>query len=604
MCDFTKSVVDFSLYNDGDVIASYIEQNAMLGRLTSATLRQTPRTAQFAAVRALIATPADASAAYTYIQLKTKRKTQMMSHELITHTFVSGGSVQPVAKAYFPMAVEQPADISTLVKDIETLPLEEFQVTYADKGLTMNTTSKKDFSGVAIQLDNEVYVAPTIRGEPLFDVVGENFLKRHSVEVQVVRAMEIATAHAIVDVVRLEQGSLVPKLPPPKLGIFNADDRVKLEKFVLEVGSIFGTALAQEPTQRGRAFIKTLLRVMLASRDKVGYTDFITRTFKWTGEKRAVQIPAKLGEYVTTDLEYAKEFLSQTRGIRGGDDKESTSLGVSAYLPFSVDRSIVKLLQKATDLNGVRRVLKFDAVTIIGKDARKWVEALISVDTAIKVIACANPQLVGWTNEGGFWRNPKYKVVLVSGIEGLVVNVDKVDLKTRLSLDYDTKGQVQLIDTPVDFQNGRFIPSCLAHNLTGFLLPTLVKGAMEKARASLKNYLTTVNILNVVRTYPAFFPNDRACKVLADRKMVCINPDYCIKLMQVAQKNSFVDLMTSQGMDCDDLASHFNDSQLTVISAATVRVEPTTLTVTIDTIGDDGVGGLGTEDNNDGYDLI
>lgn len=601
MCDFTKSVIDFSAYQDGDIIAAYIDQNSMLGRMTSTVLKQTPKTAQYATVRALISTPADASAAYTYIQLKTQRKTQMMSHELLTHTFVNGGSVQPVAKSFYPMVVERPIDIQELVQDLGRLPLDDFQAAYADKGVTMNDKSKKDFAGVAIQLNEEVYIAPTIRGEPLFDTLGEAFLKRHNVEVQVVRAMEIATAHAIVDVVRLEKGSLIPKLPPPKLGIFTASDRSKLEKFVIEVNSIFGASLEVEPTQRGRALIKTLLRLMIASRDKPGYNDFITRTFKWTGEKRVIQIPQKLGEYGIGDLEYAKEFLTQTRGIRGGDDRESTSLGVSAYLPFSVDRSIVKLLQKATDLNGIRRILRFDSVTIVGKDSRKWVEALIAVDTTIKVIACPNPQLVGWINDNGIWRNPKYQVVLTSGVEGVIVNVDKVDLKTKLSLAYDTKQQVQLIDTPVDYFNGRFVPSCLAHNLTGFLLPSLIKGSAEKAKASLKNYLTTVNMLNVVRTYPAFFPNDRACQILTDRKMVTIKPEYCVKLMKVAQKNNFVDLMTSQGMDCDDLASHFNESQLTMISAATITSEITEIPFVPATLDDEEVGCLGTEDDDEGY---
>lgn len=601
MCDFRQSTLDFSGYNEGDIIAACLDQSPGLGRFMSSTQRQTPRTPQYAQVRQLITSYADASAAYEYITLKAKRRTQMMTHELITHAFVTGGSVQPVEKAFFPMVVTPEQGIDKLVSDLNVMKCPEFEEAYATQGLNMNAKNMPDFEGVAIQLENEVYVAPTIRGEPLFEAVGQDFLKRHGIDAQTIRSVEVSTAHAIVDLARLDKGVLVPKLPPEGLGLFSVDDRKKMEKFALDINSIFGAALANEPTQKGRPLIKTLLRVMTQSRTVPGYEDFVMRTHKWTGEKRNVQIPAKLGEFTPVDLEYARELLGRMRGVRGGDDKESTSLGVSAYLPFSVDRPIVKMLQRATDLINLRKLLGFDEVTIVGKEARKWVEALLAVDTSLKSISCTNPNLVGWVNQGGVWTNPKYQTVLMSGRAGQVINVDKLDMRNQLSKDYDSQGQVLFVDAPKDFLEGRFIPSCIAHNLSGFLLPTWNPKIAKGLTSGLKGYLTTVNMLNVVRTYPAFFPNDRACKLMKKRKMVCISTAFCTRLMKVAQKTSFVDLMTSDGMNCDDLAAHFNDTQIAVIVAATKPPDPVVPIVSLGFKDDDLAGGDDAAYDPDAY---
>lgn len=253
----------------------------------------------------------------------------------------------------------------------------------------------------------------------------------------------------------------------------------------------------------------------------------------------------KLGDYTISDLAYARTLLDATRGIRGGDDGDSTSLGLSAYLDFNTDRSIVKYMARATDISLIISQMDVDHITLVGKHSPAYLEALLMINTKIKVIGVSNPQLPGWTMKGIQWSHDSYSVKLTTERVGLVINVDKLSLDLEKCETYQSDC-VQLIDCPIDYTSNRYMPSCLVHNLTGWLLPRKMSKTLIKT-----NLLRVTCIMNIVRTYPSLFPGQRCVDALRKIKYRVIDASLYRRIAKTARADGFQTLLSSKGPDGD-----------------------------------------------------
>jgi len=555
--DFTTTVIDFAKYNDGDLVQAALAQAPGLSVWMSSALRNLKSTSDLDNVKLLVNTPSIATQAYTYVTTKATRATKLQSQEVLTYSLVKGGEIRPVHKIAAPM-LAQGGDI--LIDDFVTLVSGKTVENLVDiPALEVNTrVANAGTEGVAIRFTNDIYVAPTVCGDPLFDNLGTAFLEKEGVDVTLVRSKEVVTAHTIVDLVRLNKGILQPKKVPEALGTLEPQDLKKMEQVCVTVTRLFTGALANKNSLKGRPLMKAVLQAMVDSRDKAGYQDFLTEVSSWAQKPRKVRLPKKIGEYKQEDLEYAITLLERTRGIRGGDDSESTSLGLSSYLDFNVDRSVVKHLARATDISNILRIMGGSTfISFIGSGANAYVHSLLLINANVKKIGVSNVNLPGWKMDAAnsSWIHPLYKPIIVTEIGGIVFNTELLDPQKEKMLEYESE-YVQATKCPIDYKSGRFIPSCLVHNLTGWLLP---KGKKDEQTIKLMpNYFRVANVVNVVRTYPSLFQADRTVEYLRKSRFPTISFSLYTRLVQTVRAGEFTDLFMSSGgealniFDCMD----------------------------------------------------
>lgn len=566
--ELTNNTVDFSAYADGDLVAAVMEQSVAYSLVMPSDLKKLAPTRDLDAVRAVVCTIAIAGDAYMYVVTKNKRAKLMMSHEVLTHALAVGGDVQPIIELKAPLITKEDAVVNDVVLKVGGLPMEAL---VAHEDLVVNSRTPIKGTGVAIKFEGKVYCGPTVNGEPVFESLGTQFLKDLNLETTLIRSKEIIVGHVVVDLVKLSKGHFQPKKVPAKLGVFSKDDREYIDKLIVDIVKIFGAGVVSKGSQKGRVLLKTIFDLMVISRNKPGYDDFIKKISDWATRTRNVLLPNKLGDYGMQDLQYARSVLQFTRGVRGGDEAESTSIGLSTYMDFNIDRAIVKYLARAKDITRILTMCgQQEAVTFVGKAATAYVDALLMINANIKLIGTPRPQQPGWEMDSKTrtWVNTKYKARLTLEHVGLEFNTDIYDPKDDKTDTFNYEG-VQMVECPVDMGNGRYVPSCLVHNLTGWLLPLHYAQKKKSVYKLDKNYLKIVNIVNVTRMYPSLFPADRAVTILRKHAYPVIDFSYYKRLAVTARAEGFMTLFVSAGMDSDmALLEHLDAEQVALIAAA------------------------------------
>jgi len=569
--ELQTNVINFSQYEDGDLVHAVIAQSKTYENFMAPQLRRLKPSANLNNVCGVISSIAIAGEAYTYLTSRVKRITALYTHEVTTHTLAVGGEIRPIGNLKVPIVTKDGlnvADVSTVVDGAEVddlLKIEEY---------TCNVKAPVNGPGIAISYNGAVYCGPLVNGDPIFDSLGTKFLTEAGVEATVIRSREVIVGHVIVDLVRLSGGQFQPKKVPVKLGVFSKEDLALIDKFMIEIVKVFGSYVKNAGSQKGRVLLKTIFSAMVASRSHPQYDQFIKQFADWATMKRSAFLPKKLGEYNGMDLDYAKTILSYTRGVRGGDDSDSTSLGLSTYLDFNVDRGIVKCLARAKD---VMRVLALtnaakDQISFVGKGALAYVESLLMVNIKIKQIGTPKiPQGWAYDSKSKHYFHQHHSITLVMDTVGLVFNTDLLGLEAELS-EHRAFSWVQAIECPVDYRNGRYVPSCLVHNLTGWLLPVQYKMAKKVIEVNVhKDYLTLANIVNVTRMYPSLFPNDRAVTILRRAKYPVIDFSLYTRLVAAARVDGFVTLFTSHAVGADFGLLDLLDSQQVATIVAAVK---------------------------------
>jgi len=288
--EFAIDNSDFSQLDDGDIVNALLVISPTYGFLMAAHLRNLPKTANYAAAVQMISSTASATSAYNYVTTKHKRAKSMMSPEVVTHAFASGGEVRPIENFQVPFRMNVDIDMDTVFQKV--IAAEDHVVAASALGATVNGNVKMPGKGLAIVLDKEVACVPLVYGDPVFDTVGYSFLKDHSLDPVLIKSKEIITAHVLVDVVKLSKGKFVPKLPTAKLNLFDQDDVDMFTRTTLDVVQLFQKSVVKYGSQRGRVLMRTFLQVMRDSRQMAGYEAFLDRIVAWSKKERAIRCPS------------------------------------------------------------------------------------------------------------------------------------------------------------------------------------------------------------------------------------------------------------------------------------------------------------------------
>jgi hypothetical protein len=335
--------------------------------------------------------------------------------------------------------------------------------------------------------------------------------------------------------------------------------------------------LRTKGSMKGRDLYKVLVGILVNNRTSSNkdyvdaYKDFIASWTAWVGKRHVIQRPRKIGDYPAGTLEYSRLLLNAMRGIRGGDDKDSTAVGYSTYLPLNIPRAIVKCLVRAYDVVQLMTLYKSASIGFVGGEAKKYVEALIAVNpNCVKVVYGPQGVYPGWTENQGIYSSDHHKFVIDTLQLGGDIVVDTEYVASPKCVNTAQLGKtkyIRFIDTPLDFSScNRFIPSVATHNLKGFLLPPVEKnlgGESVGVAAPVipDSYLRCVDTINIARTYPGHY-HVRACEIQRKDKIPGLSLGVLWKYMKTAQAVGF-EVMGQPGAYCvDDLREFMDDSQI------------------------------------------
>lgn len=202
--------------------------------------------------------------------------------------------------------------------------------------------------------------------------------------------------------------------------------------------------------------------------------------------------------YAPGTVEYALHILSRCRGIRGGDDSDSSVLNSSFYLPVTVPRQLAKAAIFVRDICAIKGVSKRSVIELTGPDSPTYLSYLVATNMHTGLIIYKGKLSADWTqNSEGYYKrmNTKFSISK-QPVDGSVV-INCLGAKSKTDIEPFAKcDQFITCTLAPEFNWANFLPSISAHSLYGFYNPV-----MEVNKIDRKKYCLYSVLLNLSRTF-------------------------------------------------------------------------------------------------------
>lgn len=418
---------------------------------------------------------------------------------------------------------------------------------------------------VEIVTEEALIVAPLFMGEPVVDAeLQVACSEAFGMDVPTTNPREINVAHRIVDLFTYKKGKflLKPIESCKAMRVLSADKDLKFYGLLLDKAFSIPFANGSQ-SAKGRDLLNRILVAMESAR-KLGSYDKTMGQLVDLFVKLAVriQVPKSFGEqHKQGSLGYAYLFLEYSRGLRGGDDRDSTSIGLSSYLPYNVPRLFVRHMARIQDLLFLASSLDATKINLVGEGSEAYALSLSLLKKCpFKYVGFAGAAKLGlevlspgvYCQLGGVLQfgpiDPSACFVDVS-----LENVEKPWTVTTER--YAQDEIVRLIKYPCDACTcQRFIPSTFPHRLVGWYLPEKYTGSAATVKQKEHNLYLDLSVrINKIRTLPSYF-QQRAYDLLpANLKL---NPS----IMRIVTKQAIsldIEVESLQGENYGDLSSAY-----------------------------------------------
>jgi len=439
-----------------------------------------------------------------------------------------------------------------------------------------------DKSTVEIVTNDALIVAPLFMGEPVIDdTLQQACSETFGMEVPTTNPREINVAHRIVDLFTYKKGKFVlkPLESCKAMRVVSAEKDLKFYGLLLD--KTFSIPFANgSQSAKGRDLLNRILVAMESARKLGSYDKTMVQLVDlFVKLSVKIQIPKSFGEqHKQGSLGYAYLFLEYSRGLRGGDDRDSTSIGLSSYLPYNVPRLFVRHMARIQNLLFLAGSLAVSRINLVGEGSEAHALSLSLLKKCpFKYVGFAGAAKLGLE-------------VLSPGVycqvEGTLqfgpidpsacfvdVSLENVDKPWTITTDrYAQDEMVRLIKYPCDAHTcQRFIPSTFPHRLVGWYLPAKYMGAAGTVNQKDHNtYLDLSVRINKIRTIPSYF-QQRAYDLLPSN--LKLNPS----VMRIVTKQAIsldIEVESLQGENYGDLSSAYEAYKVAAgIESSVPRVE-------------------------------
>lgn len=226
--------------------------------------------------------------------------------------------------------------------------------------------------------------------------------------------------------------------------------------------------------------------------------DQMSKLLRPLNKRRVPNVKQDSSGYSTGTVEYALHILARCRGIRGGDDSDSSVLNSSYYLPVTVPRQLAKAAIFVRDLCALRGLSKKNIVELIGPDSPTYLSYLVATNMHTGVVVYKGKLSTDWVpDKEGLYRrtNTKFPISRQSCDGAFTINClgakSKADIEPFINCDQFITCTFfpELVWT-------RFVPSLAVHSLYGFYNPMVDCNKIDCRRYCLYSVL-----VNLSRTF-------------------------------------------------------------------------------------------------------
>jgi len=390
------------------------------------------------------------------------------------------------------------------------------------------------------------YSVPLFMGVPIITPSMKAAFATQDIDVEVVRRFDVLASQAFTELAISKQKTAVIKSGITSLAPFGKPD---LDKALTFIGDMSAAFTFKQDRQRGASLYSSLYEVMRATPRTPEYIQFVNRWAGWLLAPKKMQFPNLGDKYLRGTYDYSKAYLDLCRNVRGSDEKENTAVGLSGYIEVNVPRSVIKDMARAFDIIKIMQKKKWNIAHLVGKEATLYVDALAAIGSSYTVVVDFVPS-VDWVRNDDSSYSMKHTPLklLRSGLSVATENRIYVDLDliSRTLDKYD--GCVRRIATPPVF-NASFMPSCLLHNLTGWIVgsdTTIKRSHTPKC----ESFFLLVDKINLARTFPTLFV--RPYKLIpAEFSGARLSMTLYTRLMKVAKERG---VLTMFSYGSEDLA--------------------------------------------------
>jgi len=373
---------------------------------------------------------------------------------------------------------------------------------------------------------------PLYQGVPLVDVNTKVHLEKViGKPVFVTTKLEVLVVKNVVDLVKVQDGIFVAKtfsanslVTSPEL----KDSAFVVADYLAETFGAVTDKLGKNCHYRGKALVQELFLLISRIDNRDGKLLFLKHIYDVVrGSKIFLNIKKTIGDHDIGSVGHAHAFYESSRSIRGADRTDSTSTGLSTYIPFDMNRQIMEYMIIAKNFHNLSQVIDMSRFNLIGKDAVKVVTALMFVASSKITQIGLTAAISGWKySESGFGHHVNVQFTLTSLIPNVVTvyldeqttpNNDRSQVSSSFFLTSAVKG-VQSIHAgwaTRDTNFKQFIPSVAIHSLKGFYLNIPLGNALVIA----EDYYKASVYVNRSRVLPSFC-NQRAYDILYEYKLV------------------------------------------------------------------------------------
>jgi len=215
------------------------------------------------------------------------------------------------------------------------------------------------------------------------------------------------------------------------------------------------------------------------------------------------QMRTKIGDFPQDSIQFAKFVLEKCRGIRGGDDSDTSVRNTAYYLDVTVPRNVAKALVFTHDYAFLRGATGIIPLKLSGKDSSTYFAYLVTVNVLTGYLIYEGKLTADWVinNDGAFARlNTSFVVVRKPPPNTKFIHICCDFLEDSRDLDHRRDENVfyTCVLSP-DFSYNNFYPSTLVHSLSGFYNPVLP--LQKEYVIPQKKYLALTVAVNLSRTF-------------------------------------------------------------------------------------------------------
>jgi hypothetical protein len=525
--NFTNTNLDLSQYNVADLVL-FVKTAAPQIYVMLARHYKTMNLSE-ASMPSM--SPSLVTKVVNYLNIKARSDYGPSSADLISRTFASSGrfdvleKVKPVvlttdddelANAFCraldanvaPVSIANTTVVATASTALVATTSTATTTTTAAAAVTIDETkfSFKEITEEVPQTESNLYgkigrvhySVPLFMGVPIVTPSMKAALSTQGIDVEAVRRFDVLASQVFTELATSNHKTAIIKPGISSLAPLGKKD---LDKALTFVGDMSAAFTFRQDRQRGSNLYSSLYDVMRVTPRTPEYINFVNRWAGWLLAPKKMQFPNLGDKFLQGTYDYSKAYLDLCRNVRGSDDKENTAVGLSGYIEVNVPRSVIKDMSRAFDIIKIMQKKKWNVAHLVGKEATLYVDALAAVGSSYTVIVDFVPS-VDWVRNDDSSYSLKHTPLklLRSGLSVVTENriyVD-LDLVSRTLDKYD--GYVRRIATPPVF-NTSFMPSCLLHNLTGWIVgaDTTIKTSHY---AKCANFFILVDKINLARTFP------------------------------------------------------------------------------------------------------